>query len=398
MISPVEIKLKALKWWDSQAFLQAYAGGEEYFPRDIPFRKISSREAVENFSTISQAIKLLRERSKENTGSGYNLDLREVNTQKMGRQLFPTRIYFEQQHDYLQFIGKQKEFAAFVKLKALIGEEMPALISWVNQHPVKVLQEEAHWPNLLEVCRFFMLNPKPGLYIRELPIAVHTKFIEEHKQLISELLTHLLGEELIKPEFSGLRNNNFEKRFHLKYDESMIRFRILDAKLYLRGISDLSILPSEFASLQLACKKVFITENKMNCLTFPAVEEAIVIFGTGYGVKKLKQAAWLREKQIIYWGDIDAHGFEILSQLRSYFPQTRSFLMDQRTFDHFYAFSCKEISSYEKQLQHLDPDEQAMYALLRNSPGPGNNRLEQEKIDQPYVVAALEQLHRASFT
>jgi hypothetical protein len=390
MIRPDEIKVKALKWWESQRFLQAYAAGEDFFPRDIPFRKISSREAVTQFSSLSQEIKQLREKSKENTGSGYRLELTEINTQKIGRQLFPTRIYFEQQEDYLKFIGKEKEFRSFVSLKKLIAEHMPELTAWVNQHPGKVIQEEEHWLDLLKVCRFFLSNPKPGLYIRELPIAVHTKFIEEHKQIISELLTHLLGEELINPEFTGLRNNNFEKRFHLKYDESMVRFRILDPMLNIRGLSDLSLLPQEFASLHFDCRKVFITENKMNCLTFPAVKNAIIIFGTGYGVKKLKQADWLREKEIIYWGDIDAHGFEILSQLRSYFPQTISFLMNQRTFKQFYAFSCRENSSFAKQLPHLNTDEQEMYTLLSNS--PDNNRLEQEKIDQQYVMAAVEQL------
>src|SRR5699024_4307911 len=143
-------------------------------------------------------------------------------------------------------------------------------------------------------------------------------------------------------------------------DEFLIRFRILDPSLYIHGLSDLSVLPSEFASLNIPCNTVFITENKMNCLTFPAVSKAIVIFGTGYGVKKLKAIPWLHEKSIRYWGDIDAHGFEILSQLRSYFPQTSSFLMDRATLRHFDEYAHKETLSYTKNLLHLGQEEQAM--------------------------------------
>lgn len=128
----------------------------------------------------------------------------------------------------------------------------------------------------------------------------------------------------------------------------------------------------------------------MNCLTFPAVSKAIVIFGTGYGVKKLKAISWLHEKSIRYWGDIDAHGFEILSQLRSYFPQTDSFLMDRATFRHFYEYAHKETLSNTKNLLHLNQEEQAMYKFLRNT--DDKNRLEQEKIDQQYVNNALKNM------
>lgn len=45
-------------------------------------------------------------------------------------------------------------------------------------------------------------------------------------------------------------------------------------------------------------------------------------------VNVLRDAGWLADCTLWYWGDLDTQGFAILSQLRGYWPQTRSFLMD----------------------------------------------------------------------
>lgn len=390
MITPEDIKTKALKWWNDSSFLQAYISGVDFFPKAVLFGKVGAGEAAQNFSVINQAIKILKEKSKDQVGFGYRVDFTERNTRNMGRQLFPTRIYFEGKEDYLKFIKKEKEFSAFVTLKTLIQNTLPALKSWVYQYPLKVIQQQNNWQDLMKVCQYFVLNNKPDCYIRELPIAVHTKFIEDNKKILNELLSRLLPPETIRLEYTGVKKFNFEKRYHLRYDESLIRFRILDPALYINGISDLSVLPSEFASMNIPCNTVFITENKMNCLTFPPVSKAIVVFGTGYGVKKLKAIPWLHEKSIHYWGDIDAHGFEILSQLCSYFRKASSFLMDHATFRHFYEYAHREALSYTKNLEYLDQEEQTMYQFLRST--DDKNRLEQEKIDQQYVNNALKNL------
>jgi hypothetical protein len=45
----------------------------------------------------------------------------------------------------------------------------------------------------------------------------------------------------------------------------------------------------------------------------------------------LRDAAWLRECEVLYWGDIDTHGFRILDQLRAVHPHVESVLMDEET-------------------------------------------------------------------
>ncbi|MDP2396428.1 MAG: DUF3322 domain-containing protein [bacterium] len=44
---------------------------------------------------------------------------------------------------------------------------------------------------MLKVVKYFLTNPKRNLYIRELEIDVDTKFIEQNKKIIEELLVFI---------------------------------------------------------------------------------------------------------------------------------------------------------------------------------------------------------------
>ena len=65
---------------------------------------------------------------------------------------------------------------------------------------------------------------------------------------------------------------------------------------------------------------MFIVENEINFLAFPRVEDSLLIFGSGYGVGRLKALKWLHECELYYWGDIDVHGLAILDSVRGNFP------------------------------------------------------------------------------
>jgi len=66
------------------------------------------------------------------------------------------------------------------------------------------------------------------------------------------------------------------------------------------------------------------------------MDKLIAIFGSGFSVHNLKNAQWLSNCELLYWGDLDVQGFEILSQFRSYFPHAQSMLMDKITFEKFF--------------------------------------------------------------
>jgi hypothetical protein len=390
MITPQEIRRQATGWYKS--FLIAWLQMED-LPLEIRFGKVKTSGILEDFTTLHQAIRQLRKESKEEQGFGYTIDFKETDTRKAGKQWLPSRIYFETTEDYLQFLKKEKEFRAFMQDAGLIRRELPELEAWLLGHPLRVVENAGKWEDLLKVCRYFTDNPVPGLYIRELPVKVHTKFIEENTPVLTSLLDFLL------PAFVQPEEKDFRKRFNLKYDEPLLRIRLLDKEMactYLSGIHDLSIPLSQFDTLHIPCRRVFILENKTsfsniyNFLTLPQLKDSLAIFGEGYKLRLLKNISWLQNKSIYYWGDIDAHGFEMLSLLRSYFPQTQSFLMDAATFRRFKQYAVKGTDFYRSSLPHLTTEEtQLFYHLLGLE---DKNRLEQERIPHTYVLEKMSNI------
>ncbi len=388
MITPSDIKEQAARWY--KEFLIAEVAGRDFFPRDIRFGKVRASETLEGFQKIREWVEDLRACSKEKAGYGYLIKFVERKDQRIGKQQFPNRIYFDNKDDYLLFIGREKEFQLFKSAVAKIVGAIPRLYDWILINPLRIIEHLTAWDDLIKVCSYFIANPSPNLYIRELPIEVHTKFIEENKAILRRLLDFLIEDYINKGE------NEFEKRFNLKYNEPLIRIRILDediARESFSNLTDLSIPQGEFNLLNIDCKRIFILENKtnfsniFNFLTMPLLKDSIAIFGKGFQLDLLKDAIWLREKQIIYWGDIDVHGFQMLSSLRSYFPQTRSLMMDFETFNEFRNFCVDGTEINIHELPNLTVEERSFFEFLVGL--KEKNRLEQEKISHTYAVKKI---------
>ena len=119
------------------------------------------------------------------------------------------------------------------------------------------------------------------------------------------------------------------------------------------------------------------------------VPGSLVIFGLGYGLDRLSEVRWLRERTLHYWGDIDTYGFHILEQLRSRFPAARSFLMDRDTLLEHLPLCVRESNPYNGDLPRLTAAEQALYNDLRYDRLGDRIRLEQERIHYGWIERAL---------
>ena len=373
MTTPEEIKQKAIRQYLQH--LARVAKREDFVPMKIKCDKKPNPD----FKKFLDEIGKLRKYSKQERGYGYTIESEEVKTKNHGSQNMPKEILFETEQDYLKFIGKEKECANFkADISAL--QKFSQLTEWIIAHPKKIVDNHGKWNDLIKVCDYFAANPYPHLYIRELPIKVHTKFIENNKGIIKELLNLIITDYITE-------SSMFEQRFNLKYDEPLVRFRFLDDAINIFPFNDLSLPISQFASLEITAQKVFIVENKMNMLTFPKIANSIVIFGGGFEVNILQKAQWLANKQLYYWGDLDTHGFQILSEIRHHFPSLKSFLMDRHTFDKYFEDNDGEPTNVTK-LQNLTSEEIEMFNYLKIN----NFRLEQEKIPQDYVLDVVKKL------
>ena len=387
MITPVEIKKRALKLWESGSFISAWCGNDNIFPVNIPFGKSGGSTISDNFIETRGSIAALADSSKDKTGSGYSIEYRTVSHRQLGRQNIPCRIFIETENDFLKLCGKKKEFDDFKKAYAHSKEKIPGLCRFMQDKPMQVIDNLSIWDKLIQVCLYFINNRKSGLYIRQIVIpGIDTKFIEANKRIIADILISLdpggWGSDPLP-----LSNHGFEKRFGLLFDEPLIRFRILDKDLFINSISDMTIPLSQFSSLDMKADKIFITENKINGLTFPMVKKGIVIFGLGYGIQSLKKIPWIKNCQVFYWGDIDTHGFSILSMVRSIFPGCRSMLMDEETLNTHIQSCVREPDSkrFTGELSCLSEKEKDLFEKLKNNTFGENLRLEQELVGFDYL-------------
>ncbi len=375
MITPKEIKDKTERKYIS--FLQSLVDQRTFEGLVIRGDKSYTKSSLSEFE---REIQLIHSHSKEKKGFGYSLDFQKVKTKYLGVQDLPISIYFETEKDFLKFLDKVNEVEIFKSNVEIILREFPELKDWILNNPRKVIEKANQWHHILQVCRYFNQNPKPNLYVRELPIKVHTKFIERNKSIIRELLDVIIYEHVNTEE------KEFEKRFNLRYSEPQIRFKVLDKTIsdrFFSGIDDIAIPLSQFEKLNLPNRKVLVVENKTTLyttLTLPKMDGAIAIFGSGFSVFNLKNVRWFDNLKLLYWGDIDIQGFEILSQFRSYFPKTKSILMDKQTFDEFFENDHGTPKNISTKL-NLTDEEQELYEILKIN----NWRLEQEKIPLEYV-------------
>ena len=379
MISPEEIKSQALNWW--KLFLQSFIADTPFFPKTIDrIGKVKSGNIIGNFEVLQQEIEQLYRYSKSYTGTGYQVVTINHNFRRTGNHELPNCILFETTDDYISVIQKKKEWKTFLLNYEHITTTIPLLKEWAWQNCLWLTDSDISWPEVLKVCQYFILTPRPNLHLRQLPIKVHTKFIENNATLIQSLLNFLIPDHIRNAE-----QKRFAERFFLKYDEPLIRIRILDqSRLYAGKLSDISIPLSDFEQADFPMGKVIIAENKMTFLTLPSLLSAIAIWsGGGFNISYLKGLQWLKGKEIFYWGDIDEHGFQILHQLRSYYPNAKSILMDKQTFEQFRDFAVDGPRSKSENLSFLDEAEAVLYKQLKML--GVKNRLEQEKISQYYI-------------
>ena len=360
MITLNELKNKANRQYDK--VLKSYFSEEDLFPMLIP----SSKKLEKSQDVFEQQRDLLLH-SKNKLGFGYWLTFREK-SQTSDSEI--SKINFETKEDLLQFVDKVSDYQRFIDLVELILIEIPILRELLEKSPKIVNEYHNDWIDLLKICHYFLENPQPNLYVRSLPIEVSTKFIETHQGILKILLDFLI------PTYVNVEERDFFKRFHLQIEEPNIKIRFLDNSLRLHpNLSYLSVWQSEFKVLDIQCQKIYIIENLTTFLSFPSKNQSIAIWGGGFAVNLLAEIDWFQDKKLYYWGDIDIHGFQILDQIRRYYPAIESFLMDENTFKKYHR---GEVGGKYNiiSLNNLTDSEQALYeVILRN-----NWRLEQEKI------------------
>ncbi len=385
--NPLDVRRQVQRLWDDGRLLAARITGESLFPFEIKLRQPTAADIGEQFDAVRAWVREWEQ------GSGYQIAWREINHRQTGRNRLPERAIVASEEDALRLIGRGADARRFDQLAAATLDAFPILLPWLARRALLVLEQAAQWPRIIAILRWFVGHPRPGIYLRQLDIAgVDSKFIEVRKALLAELLDQVLPAESIRHDATGARQ--FEARYGLLGKPALVRMRILDPALSIAGLSDLSVPVSQFAALTIGAQRVFITENEINGLAFPQASSAIVVFGGGYGVERLAQVPWLQTREIVYWGDIDTHGFAILDRLRGALPQTRSMLMDAATLHAHRALWGTEDADkrFTGELSRLTRDEHSVFQALRDDVFAERVRMEQERVGFGAVSDAIAAL------
>jgi hypothetical protein len=383
-----DLRAQVLRSWEHGKILGAGVTGEALFPLRLLLRRPDAKAMGQSFEAVRGWIRELEENSRASRGFGYEIEWADINHRQLGRNRIPNRISIPTESDALRLIGKEREGRRFKDLAQITIEKFPALAQWVSRRPFELIDHAQDWPRVLDVLAWFRSRPRSNLYLRQVDIpGVDTKFIEARKALLSELLDRVLERHEDQP--AGATAQTFEQRYGLRSKLPVVRFRVLDSRIAIAGLTDLAIPVTDFAGLNIAARHVFITENEVNGLAFPNFPEAIVVFGLGYGVELLQTASWIGEAHISYWGDIDTHGFAMLDRLRGVFPNARSLLMNRETLMAHRSLWGREEAPCRAALSRLDPDEQALFEDLIYDRIGEKVRLEQERVSFALVSASV---------
>lgn len=370
MITPTVIRRRAeahyLEW------LNAVAGGR---PAYQPLR-IDRTGDQKNAENRWESLRDLVDQSKDKIGYGYRIELEAPAPNSKNKQSRFRAVVFDTAADLLQFLGKEAEFKQFQRDFGLISA-IPELAPWCATHVRDVVRYASDWPRLLAVARFFQGNPHPDVPARLLPVAgVDTKFIEQNNAILCQLLDRILPAGAINAE-----HKNFSKRYGLPEQAPLIECAWNDPGLisHYGGFSRLAFPVDQLDGTPLEAARILVVENRNSVrqILQAPLPGCIVIFGGGFGVALLKNCGWLRQKDLYYWGDLDAHGLAILSRFRDFFPHTQALMMNKATFDAF-QHACVTGKPYQAPAPaNLTEEERLLFQYLNDN----LLRLEQERVE-----------------
>lgn len=258
----------------------------------------------------------------------------------------------------------------------------------LDDHDVAVLASAIDW-----------LNAHPDvteLSERQIPVpGMHTKWLASHRALVRDLL-------------------GWDVRASVRHRPPVAHVTYVDPDYLATGARrhDAWTGGDEHA-LPYPPRTVVIVENRDCRLWFPPLPATVVAEGGGRAATwLLADAPWVRRADhIIYWGDLDADGLEILDGLRGALADpspsgperaVRSVLMDASALHEFAYLGVNhdrrggDIEHTAVDVPHLAPPERDAYYEITTLGPAAVRRVEQERIPMSAVLERIRTVVDAS--
>ena len=288
----------------------------------------------------------------------------------LGTYSLPIRVALETPELVAEVAGCGKHWR---RINAMIERICEGLGEDVRPRIISCLSKWESWDDatvdqFIDVIRWLRRHDPAGFYIRELPIlGVDTKWLEARRSVVETITGALRFKE--KPR--------------------MLELRGLDPAISFAGVRHWSCPVTEIE--ELPGERVLMIENHHTFLALPNLPGTVAVFGGGLRAHTLAtQIPGLSDKAVLYWGDLDSHGFYILELVRRHLPQATSVLMDLDTARAHMQLAVEEPQPSRFVPQWLTPQETFALEFLRSHAVGGCLRIEQERIVYDYAVEALK--------
>jgi hypothetical protein len=354
---------------------------------------VKAPTSVELLDRFDEAVRWAsRFQRDSHTASGterFEVTYRTVRGRNLGANSLPARIRVESFQQLCALLGTTGDVRALEAILERTRAAAPELVPWVAAHPLRAVEHQGIWDDLLATVAWIAANDSGRVYLRQIDVdGVDTKFVDRHRKLLDDLLTEILPGDRIDSRYAAAE---FARRFRFMAKPAYTRLRLLGVQsAFPATVSELTLRTEELASVELEVRTVFVIENEISYLAFPAVPDSIAVFGSGFGLASLGDLPWLDVKEVVYWGDIDTHGFDILHRLRARLGSVRSMLMDHETLLAHRRQWVVEPSPTNRPLGNLTVAEDALYHDLIEDRHGQAVRLEQERVRFSLVRQALE--------
>lgn len=362
-----------------KAFLKRKIAGYAYEP--IALRGV--RNLPKDHDDFFAKMALYNKYDKAASGKGWTINWRTI--QFLGRQKWPSAITVDTEEDYLFLIGKksstEKNFRRFDQLM----QWQPALRTLFEKYPDLIETNESLWDKLIPTLNYLLQNNVQGKLIREISVPVDTKFLEDNQKILLKLL------KCIAPERGHPDAKTLEEYLQLGSFPTIRLMKWLDSEMaekYTSNITHFALNLTEWSRQTWEIDEIWLIENKTSFKIFPPRKKALAIFAEGFRLHMLKEMSSLLKARLYYWGDLDEHGFIMLSRMRGLYPQVQSVFMDMHTVqqhvEHMHPIPFKG----KEQPGLLTAAEKEAFEFLKEN----NGRIEQERIQADYLIQYLRSI------
>jgi hypothetical protein len=258
--------------------------------------------------------------------------------------------------------------------------------------------DDYDFTTLLAAASWFRAHPRSGLTARSVPVpGMHTKWLARHRSMVIACLGIVAdssrfadADEDLDPadipdadlDALGLRP--------LPREVSII-LADPDLRRSTGGLRQLTAPVDEIAALRIRPEAVLIVENKEPALAWNDMPGLAIVHSLGNHVDVLSRLPWTQASQCWYWGDLDRHGFTILSRARGVIPHLESLLMTAADIEAYRPLGVREhLERYDQPESTLTPAEVEGLEVLSLTDGT-HLRIEQERIPINHAERALGQ-------